>query len=80
MKHLTASHVRKSLYRLLYEVAESCEPIRIAGPRTAAVLVSEAHWRAIQETLCLLSVPGMRVSVRKGLATPDDECAEEPGW
>lgn len=80
MKHLTASHARKSLYRLLDEVAESSEPVQISGRRAAAVLVSEADWRAIQETLYLLSIPGMRESIREGLVTPIDECAEEPGW
>jgi PHD/YefM family antitoxin component YafN of YafNO toxin-antitoxin module len=42
--------------------------------------VSEDDWRAIQETLHLLSIPGMRESILEGLATPVEECDDEPGW
>ncbi len=80
MTHLTATEARRQLYTLLDAVAESHEPVRIAGKRHAAVLVSEENWRAIQETLYLTSIPGMRESIRKGLSTPIEKCDEEPGW
>lgn len=80
MKTITASKARESLYRLLDEAAESHEPIQITGKRNNAMLVSEEDWNAIQETLHLLSIPGMRESIREGLATPLDETSEEPGW
>jgi len=44
------------------------------------VLVSESDWRAIQETLYLVSIPGMRASIRRGLKTPVQKCHAEPGW
>jgi PHD/YefM family antitoxin component YafN of YafNO toxin-antitoxin module len=50
------------------------------GKRNNAVLVSEEDWSAIQETLYLLSVPGMRESIREGMAAPLDECDEELDW
>ena len=50
------------------------------GPRHSAVLVSEEDWRGIQETLYLLSVPGMRESIREGMATSHTEMSEDPGW
>ena len=71
---------RGRLYRLLDEVAASREPVLIAGKRANAVLVAEEDWRAIQETLYLLSVPGTRKSIREGMATPVSECATEPKW
>ena len=80
MTTLTASEARARLYGLLDEAAESHEPIQIAGPRNKAVLISEPDWRAIQETLYLLSVPGMRESIRKGLRTPLKKCWTKPGW
>lgn len=80
MKSVPVTRARASLYRLIDQVAESAEPITITGRRADAVLVSADHWRAIQETLHLLSVPGMRESIRKGLDTPIEECADEPGW
>jgi len=80
MPSVTATEARKRLYSLLDDVAESHEPVQIAGKRHSAVLVSEEDWRAVQETLYLLSIPGMRASIRKGLKTPVEECDEEPGW
>ena len=80
MTVLNASEARERLYRLIDEVARSHEPIHIAGKRASAVLLSEEDWRSIQETLHLLSIPGMRESIRKGLKTPMDECGKEPGW
>ncbi len=80
MSHLTATQARKNLYRLLESVSESHEPLLITGKHTNAVLVSEGDWRAIQETLHLLQVPGMAESIQAGRSTPIDECADEPGW
>ena len=70
MTTLTATEARKRLYNLLDDVAASHEPVQIAGKRHSAVLVSETDWRAIQETLFLESIPGMKESIVKGLKTP----------
>ncbi|MGA2262665.1 MAG: type II toxin-antitoxin system Phd/YefM family antitoxin, partial [Acidobacteriota bacterium] len=40
MTSITATEARKRLYRLVDDVAESHEPIRIAGKRNSAVLIS----------------------------------------
>jgi PHD/YefM family antitoxin component YafN of YafNO toxin-antitoxin module len=80
METLNASEAREKLYRLLDDTAAAHEPVLITGPRSNAVLVAEEDWNSIQETLHLLSVPGMRESIREGLGTPIEECAPEPGW
>jgi prevent-host-death family protein len=80
MTTMTATEARRELYGLLDEVADSHEPIQIAGKRHSAVLIAEDDWRAVQETLYLTSVPGMRESIRKGLKTPVDKCAKELDW
>jgi prevent-host-death family protein len=80
MTVLTASAARANLYRLIDQAAESHEPILIAGKRTSAVLVSEADWQAIQETLFLVSIPGMRESIRDGMAEPLATSASELDW
>ncbi len=80
MTTISITDARAKLYKLLDQARETSEPILITGKRGNAVLVSEDDWRAIQETLHLLSIPGMRESIRDGLAEPVDECAEEPGW
>ena len=80
MTTITATEARANLYRLMDAAAESHEPVVITGKRTRAVLVSEEDWRAIQETLFLISVPGMRESVREGMETPVEDCSEDLDW
>ena len=80
MQTLTASEARANLYRLMDQAAESHQPIVIAGKRGNAVLVSAEDWDAIQETLHLLSVPGMRESIKEGLAESVDSCAKDLDW
>ncbi len=80
MKTVSATEARSKLYKLLDQACETSEPILITGKRGNGVLVSEDDWRAIQETLHLLSIPGMRESIREGMDEPVDECTEEPGW
>ncbi|MEP7300160.1 MAG: type II toxin-antitoxin system Phd/YefM family antitoxin [Caldimonas sp.] len=80
MTTLTASQARASLYRLIDQASESHQPILIAGKRSSAVLVAAEDWQAIQETLYLLAVPGMRESIKKGMAEPLAKSAKEPGW
>ncbi len=80
MTTLTVTKARASLYKLIDEAVESHEPIQITGKRSNAVLVSEEDWKSIQETIYLLSVPGMRESIRKGLATPIKKCSNRLRW
>jgi prevent-host-death family protein len=80
MMAISASEARANLYRLIDEAADSHQPLLISGKRNKAVLVSEDDWTAIQETLFLLSVPGMRESIREGMDAPVDECEEDLDW
>ena len=80
MPTLTATEARSKLYRLIDETTNSHQPIVITGKRGNAVLVSEEDWQSLQETLYLLSIPGMRESIREGLATPVDECEQDIDW
>ncbi len=80
MKTITVSKAREKLYRLLDEAASSHEPIQITGKRNNVVLISEEDWNSVQETLYLLSIPGMRESIREGMETPLEDTSAEPGW
>jgi len=80
MKSITVTNARSNLYKLIDETKDGHEPIYITGKRSNAVLISEEDWRAIQETLYLLSIPGMRDSIREGLNTPIEDCSEEIEW
>jgi len=77
---IKATDARSDLYNLIDETAETHQPIVITGKRNNAVLVSESDWNAISETLYLLSVPGMRESIREGLAEDLSECSKNPEW
>lgn len=80
MTTLTATEARAKLYKLMDEAASSHEPIQITGKRTNAVLIAEDDWRAVQETLYLVSIPGMRESIRKGLKAPVEKCGKGIKW
>ncbi len=80
MKNIAVTKARANLYKLIDETAESSEPIHITGKRSNAVLISENDWRALQETLYLISIPGMRESILEGLKTPVEECTENFEW
>jgi len=80
MPTLTATEARSKFYRLIDEAAVAHEPIVITGKRGSAVLISEADWQSIQETLYLLNIPGMRESIREGLATTIEECTGKLDW
>ena len=80
MTAMTVSAARSRLYKLIDTAAASHEPVQITGKRSSAILISEDDWRAIQETLYLLSIPGMRQSIRRGLRTPISKCARSLKW
>ena len=80
MTVLKVSEARANLYQLIHETAQSHQPVTITGKRHNAVLVSEDDWRSVQETLYLVSIPGMRESIIEGMQTPVEECAEELEW
>ena len=80
MHTLTASEARANLSRLIDEAAESHKPIVISGKRSSAVLLSAEDWSAIQETLYLLALPGMRESIKAGMAEPLAKSAKEHKW
>ena len=80
MSTVTASEARANLYRLIDEAAEGHTPIQISGRRNKAVLIGEEDWRAIEETLYLLSIPRMRESIRAGLKTPVSRLSKKPRW
>ena len=77
---VSATEARRRLYALIDEVGQSHQPVQIQGKRGNAVLISEADWRSIEETLHLLAIPGMRESILEGMAAEASELSTEPGW
>ena len=80
MSTLNATDTRSKLYALIDETAETHRPITITGKRGNAVLLSEEDWNAINETLYLVSIPGMRESIREAMAADLDQCSKDLDW
>jgi antitoxin YefM len=77
MKAMSATRARQNLYKLIDEAGLSHEPLTITGKRNNAVLISEEDWRSIEETLYLLSIPGMRESIKEGMSAHVSECEKD---
>jgi antitoxin YefM len=77
---INCTKARANLYRLIDEVSLSHNQILITGKEHNAVLVSEEDWASIQESLYLLSIPGMRQSIIEGLNAGDDEFSNKIDW
>lgn len=80
MTAITATEARSKLYKLIDEAENTHEPIIITGKRGNAVLLAESDWNAIKETLYLLSMPGMRESIREGMEESIEESSKELDW
>lgn len=80
MTTLNATEARSKLYALIDETSASHQPIVIKGKRGNAILLAEEDWNAINETLHLLSVAGMRESIQEGMNAKLDECSQELDW
>jgi antitoxin YefM len=80
MSTLNATEARSKLYSLIDETTETHEPILITGKRGNAILLAEEDWRAVTESLFLVSIPGMRESIQEGLNTTVENCDEDLDW
>ena len=80
MTTLNVTEARANLYKLIDDTTVNHEPVVITGKRGNAVLLAEDDWNAINETLHLLSVPGMRESILEGMQESIDSAAIELNW
>ena len=80
MTTVNVTEARANLYKLIDDASVNHEPVVITGKRGNAVLLSEGDWNAINETLYLLSVPGMRTSIIEGMQENLDETSTELEW
>ncbi len=80
MKTISITEARNNIYKLIDMTSVESEPIQITGKRGNAVLISEEDWRAIKETLYLVSIPGMRESIIKGLKEPLSKTTSKITW
>ncbi len=80
MSSINVTNARKNLYRLIEKINESHEPVHVIGKNGAVVMVAENDWKAIEETLFLTSIPGIRESIIEGMREPVDNCSDSLDW
>ena len=78
MTSISATKARENLYQLISDVNSNNSAITITNNRGKnAVILSEDDWNAVQETLYLMSVPGLADSIIEGGRAPIDDCLAE---
>ena len=80
MTTLDATEAVSRLHNLIDEATQTHQPIMITGTRGNAVLLAEEDWNAINETLYLVSIPGVRESIREGMDSSLEDCERELDW
>ena len=80
MKTVSLEQAELALDSIINETASHHRPILIAGKTNTGVLISDDDWRSIQETLHLLSVPGLCESILAEGRTPVSECSGKLEW
>lgn len=75
MESVNVTSARKDIYALVDRVNLQHKPLQIVGKRGNAVLLSEADWNALEETLYLSGVPGL---VEKILAADEENISAMP--
>ena len=65
-----------NLCELIEQTSLTHKPIVITGRCGNAVLIAEDYWNAINETLYLISIPGMRESILEWMQEGIDEASK----
>ena len=68
---------RKNVFSMLEQTIQYNEPLNISTKAGNAVVLSEADYQGMMETLYLVSQPGMRELLLEGKNTPLSECLPE---
>ncbi|MCL2882500.1 MAG: type II toxin-antitoxin system Phd/YefM family antitoxin [Coriobacteriia bacterium] len=78
MTTVNATALRNNLFDYLALAVTSGDTINVTTKNGNAIILSEEEYQGLQETLYLLSIPGMKDRLAEGLqATLDDTVAFE---
>jgi antitoxin YefM len=80
METISADKFRENIFNLIEEVSLEDYPIKITGKKKNAILISEDHWNSLQETMYLLSIPGMKESILEAKNEPTENCSTKLPW
>lgn len=73
MEKLTINNAQKNLSDLVKSVTEENKVYEIEISDTSAVLISQQNYESLQETIELLSIPGLRESLQRSLKQVTDD-------
>jgi prevent-host-death family protein len=74
MATVSATKFRQNLFGYLSETINFNTPLHVTTKEGSAVVISEADYNAMQETMYLASIPDLKDDLIKGMRTPLDEC------
>ena len=80
MKQVQLKDVQENFEQIFEDLLVSGEPVEILKETGNAILVSDEVWRGMTETLNLVSIPGMRASIRSGMRKPIADTATGLYW
>lgn len=74
MSIMNPSTARENFYKLLEQTVATHEPTYITGKNGNVVVISEEDYKAMEETIHLLSIKGMKEKLINGMNTSLDGC------
>ena len=77
MMNTNVTNFRKNIYNVLEQTLKYNEPVNISTKDGNVVVISEADYNSLIETLYLTSNPMLKDSIINGLQTPVSECVPE---
>jgi prevent-host-death family protein len=80
MEIYTTSQAKDHLFEIMEHTQESCNPIYIVGKNNQAVLISAKDYKAMIETLHIMSIPGLKKSILNSSNAPLEEFVSEIDW
>ena len=66
METISITSLRKELYKIMERVITLNEPITVSTKNCNSVIMSEQDYNSLQETVYLLSQPGLLESIKEG--------------
>ena len=70
IKQVQLKDVQENFEQIFEDALLSGEPVKILNNKGNAILISEEVWRGMTETLNLMTIPGVRKTVRSGMREP----------
>lgn len=77
MRYTNITNIRKNISMILRQTIQFNEPVHVVTTFGNAVILSEADYNGLLESLHVSSIPGLKEKIVDGLRTPVGECLTE---